>query len=52
MNCNGKIGRSSKVTVMQAIYLYQNILQNLAYAVTILPPMQMSMEELFFFTAH
>ena len=42
-----KIDRSSKMSVMNAIPLYPAILQDVAYAVTALPPTQVSVERLF-----
>ncbi|CAK8677031.1 unnamed protein product [Clavelina lepadiformis] len=41
------IDRSSKVAVMDAISMYPDILQKVAYSVTALPPTQVSVEKLF-----
>ena len=42
-----KIDRSSKLTVLQAIERYPQIVQKVAYTVTALPPTQVSVERLF-----
>ena len=42
-----KIDRPSKLTVLQAIERYPQIVQKVAYTVTVLPPMQVSVERLF-----
>ncbi|CAK8690141.1 unnamed protein product [Clavelina lepadiformis] len=41
------IDRSSKVAIMDAISMYPDILQKVAYSVTALPPTQVSVERLF-----
>ena len=42
-----KINRSSKLTVLQAIEHYSQIVQNVAYTATALSPTQVSVERLF-----
>ena len=42
-----RIDRSSKVAVMDAISMYPDILQKVAYSVTALPRTQVSVERLF-----
>ena len=42
-----KINQSSKLTVLQAIEHYQQIVQKVAYTVTARPPTQVSVERLF-----
>ena len=42
-----KIDRSSKLSVLQAIERYSQIVQKVAYTVTALPPTQVSVERLF-----
>ena len=42
-----KINRSSKLTVLQAIEHYPQIVQKVAYTVPALPPTQVSVERLF-----
>ena len=42
-----KINRSSKLTVLQAIEHYPQIVQKVAYTITALPPTQVNVERLF-----
>ena len=42
-----KIDRSSKLTVLQAMEHYQQIVQKVAYAVSALPPTHVSVTQLF-----